>query len=280
MESAIHRWRHNTVMGDKIAMVVFFLGGLFLLWYELCHIAAYNHTGWTTGYMIHLALAIFFAVNIYGNWIMMFLMQPTGRNVVFPAGAAPLGWRYCDPCVANRPPRSYHCPICNTCLLKRDHHCWFAGTCAGHDNHRYFLSMIVQVVIVALYCNIYNWGFVWSVKGEVTLLNLVSFVLPHLTAVMGNETWYSFYISTMSMLGFALTVMFLWLLQIQAVQIFHGQTRYERKKKIKDYDRGSLWLNLKDVLGHRMFLAMLWPWLPSSLPGDGLKFFSHAQKDI
>ncbi|XP_076447711.1 putative palmitoyltransferase ZDHHC24 [Babylonia areolata] len=276
--SVVHRWQQRTVLGDKLSMVVFFFGGIFLLWYELSYVAAYNHSGWSTGYMIHLALGVFFAINIYGNWVMMHLTEPTGKGLVFPTGPTPPGWRYCDPCVANRPPRSYHCPICNTCVLRRDHHCWFAGTCSGHENYRYFFAMSIQIVIVGLYCNIYNWSFLWSVKGEVTALNLLSFILPHVTAVMGNETWYSFFISGLTMLGFTLTCLFLWLLQIQLSQILHGQTRYERKKKIMDYDRG-LWQNLREVLGHRMLLVLLCPWLPSTLPGDGLKFHSQAEKD-
>ena len=267
------------VLGDKISMCVFFLGGLFLLWYEVIFVSSHYYTEWSTAYLIHFFFAIFFAVNIYGNWLKVFLTDPTGKGIVFPSGPTPQGWYYCDACVANRPPRSYHCPLCKDCVLKRDHHCWFAGTCAGYANHRYLFALCIHVAIVGIYCNIYNWSFVWSVKGDITVLNLLSFILPHLTAALGNESWYSFYVSTMSMLGFALTFMFVWLVQIQIAQVQCGQTRFERKKGIRDYDQGMLG-NLQEVLGHRMLLVLLCPWLPSSLPGDGLKFYRHSQKTI
>ena len=275
--SVIYRWLHQTVLGDKISMAVFFFGGIFLLWYELSHVAAFNHSKWSTAYMIHFLLGIFFAVNIYGNWLMMFLTDVTGKKVVFPSGPAPPGWNYCGACVANLPPRSHHCPLCKVCVLKHDHHCWFAGTCVGYANHRYFFALCIHMVVAGVYCNIYNWSFVWDVKGEITLFNIFSFILPHLTAMMGFETWFSFYVTTVSMLGFSLTVLFIWLLQIQIVQVINGQTRYERKKDITEYDQG-LWTNIEEVLGHRMFLVLLCPWLPSSLPGDGVKFYSQSQK--
>ncbi|KAK7495495.1 hypothetical protein BaRGS_00013193 [Batillaria attramentaria] len=273
------RWLKSRTNLEKVAMLVFLLGGIFLLWYELCHIASFNHDGWSMGYIFNVCLGIIFAVNIYGNWVMMMLSDPTGRDIVFPCGPTPPGWRYCDVCVANRPPRSHHCPVCKTCILKRDHHCWFAGTCVGHANHRYFFVLIVYIVVAGVYCNLYNWSFVWSVKGEFSLWTIVSFIAPHVSIVLGYESLYSFLITSLSTIGFSLTFLFSWLLQIQLAQVVHGQTRYERKKGIKEYDQG-LWENLRQILGNRMFLVFLFPWIPSSVPGDGTKFYSHSQKVI
>nr|KAG5705563.1 hypothetical protein BaRGS_034761 [Batillaria attramentaria] len=174
---------------------------------------------------------------------------------------------------------SHHCPVCKTCILKRDHHCWFAGTCVGHANHRYFFVLIVYIVMAGVYCNLYNWSFVWSVKGEFSLWTIVSFIAPHVSIVLGYESLYSFLITSLSTIGFSLTFLFSWLLQIQLAQVVHGQTRYERKKGIKEYDQG-LWENLRQILGNRMFLVFLFPWIPSSVPGDGTKFYSHSQKVI
>ncbi|XP_070193127.1 probable palmitoyltransferase ZDHHC24 [Littorina saxatilis] len=277
LQSAAHRWLHKTVLGDQISMCVFFFGGFFLLWYELCHIASNFHTEWTVNYTLNVVLAIFVAVNIYSNWLMVFLTDVAGKEIVFPTGSAPEGWYYCDGCVANRPPRAHHCPLCKVCILKHDHHCWFAGSCIGYANHRYFFALVIHMTVAAIYCNIYNWSFVWSVKGDISFFNIVSFLLPHVAAVMGQETWYSFFITTLSMVGFALAVIFSWLLQIQVVQILHGQTRYERKKGITQYDQG-VWANLEEVLGHHKFLVLLCPWLPSRLPGDGVRFYSQQQK--
>lgn len=277
-ERLVH-WRSKTVLGDRIAMFVFFFGGLFLLWYELSHVASFYHSEWTPSYILHLVLGIFFAVNIYGNWGLLFLTDVTGKDLVFPSGPPPPGWTYCHPCGRNEPVRSHHCPLCKVCVLKHDHHCWFAGTCVGHNNHRYFVALSVHTVLAGLYCNIYNWAFVWNIKGDITMLNLLSFVIPHVTAAMGQETWYSFYITTLSMVGFMLTVLFVWLLQIQIVQIIKGQTKYERKKGICEYDLG-LRGNTQAVLGHQMFLTMLCPFIKSSVDTDGTHFYSQGVKSL
>ncbi|KAK7102573.1 probable palmitoyltransferase ZDHHC24 [Littorina saxatilis] len=277
LKSAFHHWRHKRALGDQISMSIFFFGGIFLIWYELIHIPSFYHTEWSLAYTLHLLLFIFLAVNIYGNWLMVFLTDVTGKGMVYPTGSLPHGWHFCDECGANRPPRSHHCRLCRACVLKHDHHCWFPGTCIGYDNHRYFLALCVYITVAAFYGNIYNWSFVWSVKGEYTLLNLLSLIFPLLTVALGHETWYTFCITTLTMFGIALMNIFTWVLVLQVLQILHGQTRYERTQRITKYDRG-LWANLEEVLGYRKFLVLLCPWLRSSLPGDGVSFHSHGQK--
>lgn len=264
---------------DFLAMGVFFFGGIFLLWYELIHVSTHNFPQWTLLYTCHLLIAIYFAINIYGNWFMAFLTASSGHNIIFPSGPTPPGWRYCDRCIANRPPRSYHCPVCEECILKRDHHCWLVGRCIGYSNHRYFFALAVHMFLAGVYCNIYNWNFVWSVRGKVTFLNILSFIFPHFTTLIGNETLYTCFISTVSMIGFVLTFLCSWLLQVQMTLLKSGQTQFEKKKGITEYNQ-NLWTNVDDILGHRKFLVLFWPWLRSNLPGDGLTFHSQSQKEI
>lgn len=274
------RWYSLKTRLDCLATATFFLGGIFLLWYELYFVAAFYHSGWSLAYLAHVYLGAIFTINIYGNWLMIVITDSSGSDIVFPTGPTPPGWHYCDACEANRPPRSHHCPCCKTCILKHDHHCWFAGRCIGYSNHRYFFVLVIYMALAGIYCNIYNWQFVWSVRGEVTFLNLLSFIAPHFTMMLGNESFYTFFIAILSFIGFSLTILSLWLLQLQLAQIIHNQTRYEKKKKmLREYDQG-LWANLQDVIGCSLFLALLCPFVPSKLPGDGVRFYIKAQKHL
>ena len=55
--------------------------------------------------------------------------------------------QYCGLCHQYRPPRSYHCKRCGTCILKRDHHCPWVGQCVGFGNHKYFIQFLVYTSI-------------------------------------------------------------------------------------------------------------------------------------
>ena len=60
-------------------------------------------------------------------------------------------WNACRPCLADRPPRAHHCPVCRACVLKRDHHCAFTGTCVGMRNQRHFVVFTFWVAIASFY---------------------------------------------------------------------------------------------------------------------------------
>uniref|UniRef100_A0A8B9LGS9 Palmitoyltransferase n=1 Tax=Astyanax mexicanus TaxID=7994 RepID=A0A8B9LGS9_ASTMX len=60
----------------------------------------------------------------------------------------------CKKCVIPKPPRTHHCGICNTCILKMDHHCPWLNNCVGHFNHRYFFSFCLYMTLGCLYCSV------------------------------------------------------------------------------------------------------------------------------
>ncbi|XP_054454520.1 palmitoyltransferase ZDHHC16B isoform X1 [Anoplopoma fimbria] len=60
----------------------------------------------------------------------------------------------CKKCITPKPPRTHHCSICNTCVLKMDHHCPWLNNCVGHFNHRYFFSFCLYMTLGCLYCSI------------------------------------------------------------------------------------------------------------------------------
>ena len=49
-------------------------------------------------------------------------------------------FKTCERCQGSplKPPRAYHCKMCDTCCMKMDHHCYWLGNCVGLYNTQYF----------------------------------------------------------------------------------------------------------------------------------------------
>ncbi len=43
-------------------------------------------------------------------------------------------FRMCHDCNQVQPPRTFHCEVCQRCVLKGDHHCFWTGNCVGLRN--------------------------------------------------------------------------------------------------------------------------------------------------
>lgn len=56
----------------------------------------------------------------------------------------------CSTCHIVRPPRSFHCSLCNACIEVHDHHCPWVGTCVGKRNHKYFLWFVSLTSVLAM----------------------------------------------------------------------------------------------------------------------------------
>ena len=56
--------------------------------------------------------------------------------------------RYCLMCNVFKPERCHHCSACNRCVLNMDHHCPWINNCVGFWNRKYFLLLLIYVLIL------------------------------------------------------------------------------------------------------------------------------------
>lgn len=59
--------------------------------------------------------------------------------------------KYCKTCNIWRPPRCYHCRVCDNCVETLDHHCVWLNNCVGRRNYRFFLTFVGSATILGLF---------------------------------------------------------------------------------------------------------------------------------
>jgi palmitoyltransferase len=265
-------------LADRIASSVFVIGGIFTIWYEVMILYYYNKGSLNFPMdLIHLTVAGWLYIGAMTNWYKLISTRTFGYFNELQQ-KQDYKWKYCDSCFGFYPPRTHHCIVCKVCILKRDHHCWFAGSCIGYHNHRYYFTMVIYIFMAALYCNVFNYSFVMDKLEGFCIGTVVCLLVPHACALFGYLTFEQFFLCILSFIGFLCLVMFTWLLVIQLQQIIAGQTQFEKKNKIRDYDLG-IKANFIEVLGSRYYLTWITSWITSNLPGDGI-VFTKQHKDL
>jgi palmitoyltransferase ZDHHC9/14/18 len=68
--------------------------------------------------------------------------------------------KYCKTCNIWRPPRCYHCRVCDSCVETLDHHCVWLNNCVGRRNYRYFFTFVSTATVLGLYLAFASLGHV------------------------------------------------------------------------------------------------------------------------
>ena len=165
--------------------------------------------------------------------------------------------------------RSWHCNICNICILKREHHCMFVGYCVGHRNHRYFCLFLFYMWLSVIYCSYFNSSFLIPQLSEASWSQILRFIFPMVMLITGlDASWLQVYIFFWSV-HFAALLLTTVLLAYHVNLVFKGKTTYENNNNTSIYNLG-LQQNLREVFGKYWYKAILWPGAASPLPHNGI----------
>ena len=262
-------------LGDRAACIFLVITLIVVINFELMTVLPLYHVPFSSGWCIHAFCGLFAAVNVFTNLYYMMATDTTSGSASLPSVLKP-GWIYCPFCQHNSPPRSFHCHICDTCILKRDHHCIFGGTCIGYKNYRFYIMMVIYLWIGAVYANVYHFEYVHGVAGGFKMATFFTMFMPFIMLIFGYASGYQFYVLFLAGVSIFSLLLFTGLLYLQVRLITKGQVTYERKRGKLEYDLGLI-ENIKDVLGTRWYVAWISPFIPSPLPCDGVIFRRRSE---
>lgn len=100
---------------------------------------------------------------LYGHYLLVMIVFHYYKAVTTDPGKPPKEasdravTSVCKRCILPKPPRTHHCSVCKTCILKMDHHCPWINNCVGHFNHRYFISFCIFMWLGTLFVATTTW---------------------------------------------------------------------------------------------------------------------------
>ena len=101
-----------------------------------------------------------FGLLICYNFLFLMVVWSFFQTMTTDPGQVPVFWgfhlgdnenkrkRYCLMCNVFKPERCHHCSACNRCVLNMDHHCPWINNCVGFWNRKYFLLLLIYVLLI------------------------------------------------------------------------------------------------------------------------------------
>lgn len=213
-------------------------------------------------YKLYCILFVFIVYNILANMLACYRTTSSvaslSRDRKVPVPGEEHLWRYCDSCHKMAPPRSWHCTLCECCILKRDHHCIFTASCIGHNNHRYFFWFTFYTALGTSLC----------LASTIVLLanDCMTAPRPSILVLFDGSHFYHNLLFTFTQLAWVGTVT-MFLFQIQVVYL---NASYYKICNCT-YNLGVR-ENCRIIMGQRGLWTFLSPAVKSPLPHDGTQW--------
>lgn len=215
-------------------------------------------------HVMHIICSTFCFTNIVGNMMLCIFTETSLKQSV-------ISEHYCDQCKINRPATAWHCSTCNTCVLRRDHHCFFLSRCIGLQNQRYYVLYLGYVFISLVYSAYYNYYYVLTkFEDQDFYLSAFKVINPLLRYLipepLGMRDLYVLFLFLNVGLVVWSGVLFLFHMR----NVLRGVTAREYKSS-SGIPWSSMKINFLSVFGTKWYLAILWPFAVSPLPGQDEK---------
>lgn len=161
---------------------------------------------------------------------------------------------WCSTCRAVRPERAHHCDSCGFCVLRMDHHCPFIMNCVGVGNHKYFLLLLLYVILSCLIGFFASLPELWRFGGALWRLalsegepDLREFTMSGVS--VSSATWLVLFNAVALIVMFMFSPMLLLCSHLALRNETHIENLYEGEGN--PYDLGSPEKNMKQLMGMR-----------------------------
>lgn len=257
--------------GDYVAFL--FLIGILPLgyWFEVFLVLPNKYPIISVWYIIHTIFATFLLINITSNFVYMVLMDTSIQGEMMPSTPPSSAWKFCNICESVTPPRSWHCTICNICILRRDHHCQFGGCCIGYFNQRYFIYFLLYMALATVYALYLNTFFIIQ-HTKFNYLSFIKFIFPLGIFLLGIDYSVEHCYTLFYVVNFVGMLSAVFMLYYHGYLMSRGLVMYEKSHNLYDYDSGSVKNNIVHVLGEKWYLTWISPFVQSRLPSDGINW--------